>query len=488
MVRTRYAPSPSGTLHIGGARTALFSYLFAKHHGGQFVLRVEDTDRARLVEGSEAGLMRSLHLLGIDWDEGPDCEGAFGPYRQSERLGLHQQYADQLLSTGKAYRCYCTPEELKTARDARLAQKLPPRYMGTCRTRPADDPIHTSGTPYVIRLKVPLGGVTVVDDLIRGRVTFENSLLDDFVIMKADHTPTYNFAVVIDDWGMQITHVTRAEEHLSNTPKQILAYEALGFELPQFAHIPMVLAPDRSKLSKRHGATAVEEYLDQGILPQALVNYLLLLGWSSPTGQEFLTVSEAVPLFTLDRVQHTAAVYDQKKLEWMNAQYLKSLPLSEVVTAVTPFVEKLGINWGQGPTLDEAVALCRERAHTLVDLAAGMRFLWEAPKAFDAKGIQKHLSGPAVPDRMEILAEALNSLAGEAWTHDDIMATFDGTATRLDVKRAELIHPCRMALTGVTVGPGLFELVQVLGPRECVARLRHVSRELRLGGLSSLES
>ncbi|MHB1956001.1 MAG: glutamate--tRNA ligase, partial [Sulfobacillus sp.] len=333
MVRTRYAPSPSGTLHIGGARTALFSFLFAKHHGGDFVLRVEDTDRARLVSGSEEALMRSMESLGILWDEGPDVGGPYGPYRQSERLVEHQRYAAQLLDEGKAYRCYCTPEELDAARKARQAQGLPPRYMGTCRKITVDDPIHQTHKPYVLRLKIPLSGVTVVDDMIRGHVSFDNAILDDFVIVKTDGTPTYNFAVVIDDWAMHISHVIRAEEHLSNTPKQILVYEALNFSLPQFAHIPMVLAPDRSKLSKRHGATSVEEYAAQGILPEALANYLLLLGWSSPDGREFMTVADAIPLFSLDRVQHTAAVYDQKKLEWMNAQYLKSLPVTTVAQA-----------------------------------------------------------------------------------------------------------------------------------------------------------
>ncbi len=450
------------------------------------MLRVEDTDRARLVEGSESALMRSLQLLGIQWDEGPDREGSLGPYRQSERLALHQHYAAQLLEKGLAYRCYCTPDELKALREARMAQKLPPRYMGTCRQRSADDPIHTSRQPYVVRLKVPLDGVTVVDDLIRGPVTFENGLLDDFVIMKADHTPTYNFAVVIDDWGMQITHVTRAEEHLSNTPKQILVYQALGLELPQFAHIPMVLAPDRSKLSKRHGATAVEEYLEQGILPEALVNYLLLLGWSAPDGREFMTVLEAIPLFTLDRVQHTAAVYDQKKLEWMNAQYLKDLPVEHVATAVRPFVEKLGINWGQGSTLEEGVALARERSHTLVDLAHAMRFLWQKPDAFDPKGVQKHFGAPEVSSRLQALADALKQ-AESTWTHDEIAETFDRVAETLEIKRAALIHPCRLALTGTTVGPGLFELVQVLGQQETVARLRQVATDLQQESLKVIQ-
>lgn len=474
LVRTRYAPSPSGTLHVGGARTALFSYLFAKHYGGQFVVRVEDTDQTRLVAGSEEALMRSLAALGILWDEGPDVGGPFGPYRQSERLSQHQQYAAQLLQQGKAYRCYCTPEELDATRKTRQAEGLPPRYMGTCRNLSSDDPIHGSGKPYVLRLKVPLSGVTVVDDLIRGQVTFDNKILDDFVIVKTNGTPTYNFAVVIDDWAMRITHVIRAEEHLSNTPKQMLVYEALGFSLPKFAHIPMVLAPDHTKLSKRHGATAVEEYQAQGILPQALVNYLMLLGWSAPDGREFMTVKEAENLFTLDRVQHTAAVYDQKKLEWMNAQYLKQLPISVVKEAVKPFVEQMGINWGQGPRLESGVELVRERAHTLKDLAEGMRFLWQSPTQYDDKGVGKHFSHPEVARRLQTLATTLGELPADKWEHDTLVAAFDTLASQLEIKRAELIHPCRLALTGQTVGPGLFELVAVLGQQETVTRLVNV--------------
>ncbi|MHB1610600.1 MAG: glutamate--tRNA ligase [Sulfobacillus sp.] len=483
MVRTRYAPSPSGTLHIGGARTALFSFLFAKHHGGDFVLRVEDTDRARLVSGSEEALMRSMESLGILWDEGPDVGGPYGPYRQSERLVEHQRYAAQLLDEGKAYRCYCTPEELDAARKARQAQGLPPRYMGTCRKITVDDPIHQTHKPYVLRLKIPLSGVTVVDDMIRGHVSFDNAILDDFVIVKTDGTPTYNFAVVIDDWAMHISHVIRAEEHLSNTPKQILVYEALNFSLPQFAHIPMVLAPDRSKLSKRHGATSVEEYAAQGILPEALANYLLLLGWSAPDGREFMTVADAIPLFSLDRVQHTAAVYDQKKLEWMNAQYLKSLPVTTVAQAVRPFVEKLGITVEHGPSLEEGVELVRERAHTLQDLAEGMRFLWQNPEEYDAKGVDKHFSNPEVVARLQALAETMQQLSKDQWHHDGLVQAFDQLATQLGIKRAELIHPCRLALTGRTVGPGLFELVVVLGQEETVARLLTVATALSRGAL-----
>ncbi|MCY0881513.1 MAG: glutamate--tRNA ligase, partial [Firmicutes bacterium] len=248
MVRVRYAPSPTGTLHIGGARTALFNYLFARHFGGHFVLRVEDTDQARLIRGSEAGMMAGLKSLGILWDEGPDVGGEYGPYRQSERTELYRPYIDQLLEKGQAYRCYCTPEELDAERSARLAQGLPPRYSGKCRLLSADDPIHTSGKPSVVRLKVPSEGTTVVHDLIRGDVSFENKVLDDFVIAKRDGSPVYNFAVVIDDHLMAMTHIIRGEEHLSNTPKQLLVYQALGWEPPLFAHVPMILAPDRSKL------------------------------------------------------------------------------------------------------------------------------------------------------------------------------------------------------------------------------------------------
>ncbi len=481
MIRVRYAPSPTGTLHIGGARTALFNYLFAKHHGGRFVLRVEDTDRARLIDGSETAMIAGLKSLGIIWDEGPDVGGEFGPYHQSERVAGHQRALQQLLKQGQAYRCYCTADELDVERHRLAALKLPPRYSGKCRARAADDPIYQSDQPFVVRMKVPQSGETVVHDLIRGDVTFENRILDDFVLAKSDGTPVYNFAVVLDDHDMGITHVIRGEEHLSNTPKQILVYQALDLPLPAFAHVPMILAPDHTKLSKRHGATSVEEYRQQGIIPEALVNYLLLLGWSAPGEQEIMTLDDAAQWFDLDRVQHTAAIYDYKKMEWMNSQYMRLLPVEEIEAYVQPFLEKEGINTGGGPRLSVAIELVRERARTLVELASGMAFLYGPPRDFDSKGIAKHFADPQTPERLRQVAARLADVT--PWTHDALMAAYDAEAERLQIKRAQLIHPTRLAVTGRTVGPGLFELLEVLGKQQTVARLIEAATALETGTL-----
>lgn len=480
MVRVRFAPSPTGTLHIGGARTALFNYLFAKHHHGRFILRVEDTDRARLVEGSEQGMLQGLKSLGIVWDEGPDVGGDYGPYHQSERAARHKEALQQLLDTDQAYRCYCTADELASERNRQEALKEPPRYSGRCRLRPADDPIHRSGLPFVVRMKVPAQGVTVVDDLIRGPVTFENRILGDFVLAKSDGTPVYNFAVVVDDHDMAITHVIRGEEHLSNTPKQMLVYQALHLPMPAFAHVPMILAPDRTKLSKRHGATSVEEYRAQGILPEALTNYLLLLGWSPPEETEIMTLEQAAQWFDLDRVQHTAAIYDVKKLQWMNSQYLRLLPLGALAEDLQPFLAAQHIHVETGPDLEVAIALVRERARTLVELAEGLAFLYARPETFEAKGIEKHFQGEA-RERLRALADTLSEIA--QWNHDTVMEAYDKEALRLQVKRAELIHPSRLAVTGRTVGPGLFELLEVLGQKETVARLREAATALEEGRL-----
>ncbi|MBX5465890.1 MAG: glutamate--tRNA ligase [Firmicutes bacterium] len=480
MVRVRYAPSPTGALHIGGARTALFNFLFARHHRGRFVLRVEDTDQTRLVPGSEAAMMAGLKSLGLTWDEGPDVGGDFGPYRQSERLSLYRRYLEQLEAEGKAYRCYCTPEELQAERERQRAQGLPPRYSGRCRHLSATERAARAGRPSVLRLKVPEGGTTVVDDLIRGPVRFEHAVLDDFVLCKTDGTPVYNFAAAVDDHAMAITHVIRGEEHLSNTPKQILVAEALGFALPQYAHVPMILAPDRSKLSKRHGATSVEEYRAQGILPEALVNYLLLLGWSPPDGNELMSLEQAVAAFDLQRVQHTAAIYDQKKLEWMNAQYLRRLSLERVIEALGPFLAAAGVDPGGGPPLAAAVALTRERARTLAELADQLTFFYRAPERYDLEGAAKYFRHPDTAERLEALAERLQPLAA-AWTALALGEAFEELAREWGVKRAEIIHPVRLAVTGRTVGPGLFELMEVLGPGACLDRIRRAAQAIRQG-------
>ncbi|PSR26610.1 MAG: glutamate--tRNA ligase [Sulfobacillus benefaciens] len=473
MVRVRYAPSPTGTLHIGGARTALFNYLFARHHHGRFILRVEDTDRARLVPGSEEGMIRGLRSLGITWNEGPDVGGDYGPYRVSERIHRHHEAVKQLLDQGSAYRCYCTTEELENEKKRLESLKLPPRYSGKCRLRPPDDPIFQSDKPFVVRMKVPTEGETVVDDLIRGRVVFENRILDDFVIQKSDGNPVYNFAVVLDDHDMAITHVIRGEEHLSNTPKQILIYRALSLPVPEFAHLPMILAPDRTKVSKRHGATSVEEYRAQGILPEALVNYLLLLGWSAPDETEMMTLDQAAEWFDLARVQHTAAIYDYKKLVWMNSQYMRTMSVETLIEYALPFVEARHLDLSHGPDLARTVELVRERAHTLQDLTEALAFFYERPKTFDSQGMAKHFALDATPARLRVLADRLSQL--RTWDHDHLARVYDEEAQRQGIKRAALIHPTRLAVTGKTVGPGLFELLEVLGQEETVARLYDVA-------------
>jgi glutamyl-tRNA synthetase len=481
MVRTRYAPSPTGTLHIGGARTALFSYLYARRHGGVFVLRIEDTDTAREVPGSTEQIMEDLKALGIRWQEGPDVGGPYGPYRQSERAPRYRALLQELEERGMAYRCYCTPEELDAVRAAQRAAGKPPRYPGTCRGLTLDDHRRRAGMPHVLRLRVPDTGETVVEDLIRGRVVFENAVLDDFVIRKSDGMPVYNFAVVVDDSDMAITHVIRGEEHLSNTPKQILVYRALGLDLPRFAHVPMILAPDRSKLSKRHGATAVAEYRAMGILPEALVNYLALLGWSPPDGEEFFDLDTAAAAFDLDRVQRTAAIYDLKKLVWMNAQYLKRLPEDQVVNAVKPFLGAHGID-PEHPAvqpatdLKGAVRLTRDRAHTLDELAEAMSFLYRPVTTYDEKGVAKYFL-PEAAGRLEALADAVAGV--DPWTAEALEVRYGELAEAWGLARAQLIHPTRLALTGRTVGPGLFDLMAALGRAEALDRLRRAGRYIR---------
>jgi glutamyl-tRNA synthetase len=483
-VRVRYAPSPTGTLHIGGARTALFNYLFARRHGGVMILRIEDTDQGREVPGSTEAIMRDLRFLGIVWQEGPDVGGPYGPYRQSERLVLYREALDRLERAGYAYRCYCTPEELEQVRAAQRARGEPLRYPGTCRHLSPAERAARSGQPYVLRLKVPEGEKTVVHDLVRGDVVFDHAVLDDFVVQKSDGMPVYNFAVVVDDAAMAVTHVIRGEEHLSNTPKQLLVARALGIHPPAFAHVPMILAPDRSKLSKRHGATSVGEYRDAGILAEALTNYLALLGWSPPDGEEFFGLDDAARVFDLDRVQHTAAIYDIRKLEWMNGQYLRRLPPARVVEAVRPFLAAVGIDLERPPVRpavdpEGAVLLVRERARTLVELAEALKFLYLPISGYDPQGVAKHFT-PGTGPYLGRLAEALEGLG--SWTANELDAAFTRLAEAWRVPRARLIHPTRLALTGRTVGPGLFELMAALGPTESVARLRQAARWLETGG------
>ncbi|MEW6274214.1 MAG: glutamate--tRNA ligase [Bacillota bacterium] len=475
-VRVRFAPSPTGSLHIGGARTALFNWLFARKNNGIFILRLEDTDLERNLQEAEEGIMASLRWLGLDWDEGPDKGGPYGPYRQSERLAVYRREADRLLAAGLAYHCYCTPEELAAQREEARKKGCVPRYDGRCRELAAEKRagLEKAGVRPAIRIKAPREGATVVKDLIRGEVTFENHTLDDFVIMKSNGIPTYNFACVIDDSLMRISHVIRAEEHLSNTPKQIIIYKLLGYRLPAFAHVPMILAPDRSKLSKRHGATAVEEFRTDGYFPEALVNYLALLGWSPGDEREMMPKNEIVASFSLEGVSKHAAIYDLKKLTWLNAQYLNALPLERVVEDAIPFFQARGyIKDDLRPEahtyVKQVVAAVRSRVHTLVELVDAADYFFIDDFPYDEKGVKKFFAGPETAGLLargkEVLAKA------EPFDLPTVEAAYRQLIEELGISGGALIHPTRLAISGKTMGPGLFDIIVALGKEKCLARL-----------------
>jgi len=475
-VRVRFAPSPTGSLHIGGARTALFNWLLARKEKGSFILRVEDTDTQRYIAEAAEGIERTLRWLGLDWDEGPVIGGPAGPYRQSERLELYRREAQRLLDAGLAYPCYCSPEELARMREEARQQGRAPRYDGRCRhlDEAARREKEAAGIKPVLRIKAPAGGTTVVSDLIRGEVTFDNSTLDDFIIMKSNGIATYNFACVVDDHAMGITHVLRAEEHLSNTPKQIIIYRALGYPLPRFAHVPMILAPDRSKLSKRHGATAVEEFREQGYLAPAIVNYLALLGWSPGEEREIMTREEMINLFSLDAINKSAAIYDVRKLTWLNAQYINNLPLETVVRETLPFLQAAALI-PPDPSAEEmnyitrVVDTVRSRVHTLVELADAAAYFFRDDFTYEEKGVRKHFGKP---DTAEILYRGRQALAGVSpFDLEHTEAAYRQVIDELGVSGGALIHPTRLALSGRTVGPGLFDIMVLLGRERCLDRI-----------------
>ncbi|TCO66825.1 glutamate--tRNA ligase [Caldanaerobacter subterraneus] len=464
-VRVRFAPSPTGSLHIGGARTALFNWLFARHHGGKFILRVDDTDLERSTEESMRGILEGLQWLGIDWDE--------GPIYQSQRLDEYRKFANKLLEEGKAYYCFCTKEELEEMRKQAEREGRPFMYTGKCRnlTKEQIENYLKEGRKPVIRLKTPREGKTVVHDIIRGDVEFDNSTIDDFIIMKSDGMPTYNFATVVDDYQMGITHIIRAEEHLSNTPKQILIYEALGVPLPQFAHVSMVLAPDRTKLSKRHGATSVQEFRDQGYLPEAIVNYITLLGWAPLDGEEIFDVRKSIREFSLERVSKNPAVYDVQKLTWINGHYIKSYDLDKLTQAIIPFLQKKGLigeNYDY-EYIKKIVSVVREREKTLVDIADAMTYYFKEVESYEEKGVQKYFTKEGVVDILKKAAETLKNL--EPFNKFTAEEAYRKLVEELGISSSALFHPTRLAISGRTFGPGLFDIMEFLGKEKTVARI-----------------
>jgi len=453
-VKTRFAPSPTGDLHIGGARTALFSWLLARHEKGTFVLRIEDTDAARSTQASVQVILDAMTWLGMDWDE--------GPYYQAERASLYREIAEKLLKEGKAYRCYCAPEELEAKREAAFKAGLKPKYDRTCLGR-ASHP----DRPSAIRFLSPDEGTTTVDDLIQGPVVFNNTELDDLVILRSDRLPTYNFSVVVDDATMEITHVIRGNDHLNNTPRQIQMYRALGYPLPRFGHVSMILGPDKKKLSKRHGAQSVMEYQKMGYLPQAVVNYLVRLGWSHGDQEEF-TIEELIEKFTLEAVGKSAAAINPGKLDWLNSQYIKRTPLDELAQLVKPFIEAKGYAVKDDVRLRKVVASFQERVKTLVEMADLSEFYFKEEIVYDEKAAEKFLT----PDSGDILKQALVSLSAEAVLEKERShRIIQGLAEERGVPLVKIAQPLRVALTGKAVSPPIDEVMEALGKTEVVRRI-----------------
>lgn len=455
-VRTRFAPSPTGDLHIGGARTAIFNWLLARHTQGAFILRIEDTDVARSTQESIQMILDAMTWLGMDWDE--------GPFYQTQRISLYQEAAERLLKQGKAYRCYCTPEEVAEKREAALKAGVKPKYDRTCLSR---KPPYPDG-PYAIRFLSPDEGKTGVEDLIQGHVQFDNTELDDLIILRSDGLPTYNFSVVVDDATMGITHVIRGNDHLNNTPRQIQIYQALDYPLPKFGHVSMILGPDKKKLSKRHGAQSVMEYKKMGYLPQAVVNYLVRLGWSYGDQEEF-TQEELIEKFSLKAVGRSPAAINPGKLDWLNAQYIKRTELGELVQRARPFMEAKGYSITDLDLLRKAVLSLRERVKTLVEMAELSEFYFSEEIGYEEKAAEKFLKTDAVPLFEQIIA----ALAKEG--------VFDkGSGHRLIQEMAEhremplvkIAQPIRVALTGKTVSPPIDEVMETLGRERVIQRLK----------------
>ncbi len=479
-VRVRFAPSPTGYLHVGGARTALFNWLFARHHGGTFVLRIEDTDRARSSDEMVEAILDGMTWLGLDWDE--------GPLHQADGLERHREDALRLLEEGKAYRCFCSPEELDAKRKEAEAAGGGYRYDRKClrEVSPEESEARAeAGEPFVVRFKVP-EGETVWEDAVHGRTAFDNGEIDDFIILRSDGTPIYNLAVVSDDHAMGITHVIRGDDHVSNTPKQILLYEAQGWELPTFAHVPLILGADGKRLSKRHGATAVGEYRHDGILPEAMMNFLALLGWSPGDDTEIMDPDELVDRFTLDRINKKSAVFDTEKLEWLNGRYLAEVPAEALAATVTDRLVAAGVPpealEGRDAWLLGLIDLLKTRARTVNEIGDQARVYLVDELDYEEKAVAKHWAKK--PDEvLERLRRLREAYADVAWEEEPLEEVLRGLAEELGVGAGKVIHPLRLALTGSSASPGIFEVLVALGRERSLARIDEAVR--RVQGLES---
>jgi len=459
-IRVRFAPSPTGFLHIGGVRTALFNWLYARQQKGVFILRIEDTDQSRSTDESIQAIIEGMKWVGLDWDE--------GPYRQTERMDLYRSHAMRLLEEGQAYWCVCTAEELEARRKEAEAKGLSPRYDGRCRNLGISQPTGEAA----LRFKAPQEGQTVVNDLIKGRIVFDNTVIDDLIILRSNGYPTYNFSVVVDDALMKITHVVRGDDHLTNTPRQVPIFQALGFPVPHFGHLPMILGSDKTRLSKRHGATSIMAYKDMGYLPDAMVNYLVRLGWSHGD-QELFTRQELIEKFSWKNVQTSAAVFNPDKLLWLNAEYIKTSAPEQVARALVPLLESAGLkdkvrsvseDW-----LAKLVVLVKERAKTLTEMVEWVRPYFGESVTFEDEAAKKFLTPLVVPLLTKLLArfEVLPTFSKQQWE-----GVFKKLVEEEGIKIGQLAQPVRVALTGRTASPGLFEVMEILGRERTLLRLR----------------
>ncbi|NAW65392.1 glutamate--tRNA ligase [Photobacterium halotolerans] len=459
-VKTRFAPSPTGFLHVGGARTALYSWLYAKHTGGEFVLRIEDTDIERSTQEAIDAIMEGMEWLGLNWDE--------GPYYQTKRFDRYNQLVDQLLAEDKAYKCYCSKELLDEIREEQMAAGLKPRYDANHPRIIAANAAATADSPFVIRFRNPKEGSVVFDDHIRGRIEISNSEMDDLIIRRTDGSPTYNFCVVVDDWDMEITHVVRGEDHINNTPRQINIYKALGAPVPEFAHCAMILGDDGAKLSKRHGAVSVMQYRDDGYLPEALLNYLVRLGWSHGD-QEIFSQEEMIEFFSLDDISKSASAFNTDKLRWLNNHYIKTCEPEYVAKHLQWHLDNQGIATSNGPAVTDVIQLLAERCDTLVELAAQSRYFYQDFSAFDEAAAKKHLR-PVAKEALELAKAKVEAL--DSWNTDALHQMIQQTCEELDLGMGKVGMPLRVAVTGQGQSPSVDAVMHLIGKERVVARIQ----------------
>lgn len=471
--RVRFAPSPTGYLHIGGLRTALYNYLFARQSGGKFILRIEDTDRTRYVPGAVENLISTLEWSGLHYDEGPGIEGEYGPYTQSERLHIYKEHTDKLLESGHAYYCFCSKERLDTLREAQKARNEQTVYDKHCLKLSKEEVTEklASGIPYVVRMNVRHGSKVLVKDIIRGNIDFDTSIIDDQVLIKSDGFPTYHLANVVDDHLMKITHTIRGEEWLPSTPKHVLLYEAFGWEVPVFAHLPLLLNPDRSKLSKRQGDVAVEDYRAKGYLKEALINFISLLGWNAGDDREFYNMDELITSFSLERINKSGAVFNLEKLDWLNAEHLRSktdgelarLLREELVAQEVPLTEKITEEY-----LTKVVSCMKERVKFIKEIPVNAPYFFSRPDAYEEKGVQKGWKEDT-PKLLEAYSAKIDAM--ESPSKEDWETALRSAAEENGVGAGKLIHPVRLVVSGVSSGPGLFEILDALGKDEVLYRI-----------------